>query len=135
MATIGLDKILSDIDKISRAEGIEDNINRAAALVERDAKMKCPVLDGTLRQSITSKIEKNGTKIEGIVYSPLQYAPYVEFGTGLFAANGNGRTNVPWFYVDAKGKWHITSGQKPQPFLIPALNENRSKILETLAGD
>ncbi len=49
MATIGLDKILSDIDKISRAEGIEDNINRAAALVERDAKIKCPVLDGTLR--------------------------------------------------------------------------------------
>lgn len=135
MATIGLEKILNDLDKISRAEGIEQNIDKAAALVERDAKIKCPVLDGTLRQSITSKIEKSGTKIEGIVYSPLQYAPYVEFGTGLFAANGNGRTSVPWFYVDAKGQWHITSGQQPQPFLIPALNENRSKILETLAGD
>jgi HK97 gp10 family phage protein len=77
-----------------------------------------------LRRSITSKVESRGDRVEGIVFTPLEYAPYVEFGTGLFAEEG-GRKDVPWSYKDDKGQWHTTSGMKPQPYLRPALNENR----------
>ena len=96
--------------------------------MERSAKQKAPKDDGTLARSITSRIEG----LEGVVYTPLEYAPYVEYGTGLFAENG-GRTDVPWVYIDEEGHGHTTSGQKPQPFMRPALDENRSKINEIFA--
>lgn len=123
----GLDDILNRIEKLGDTSNIEAALSQACALVERSAKQKAPKDTGELRRSITSKIE--GT--QGIVYTPLEYAPYVEYGTGLFAENG-GRKDVPWNYQDDKGNWHSTSGQKPQPFMRPALNENREKIVDLL---
>jgi hypothetical protein len=55
----------------------------------------------------------------------------VEFGTGLFAEEG-GRQDVPWCYQDDEGEWHSTSGMKPNPFMRPALNENREEIKRIL---
>ena len=55
----------------------------------------------------------------------------VEYGTGLFAETG-GRVDVPWSYQDDEGNWHTTSGQKPQPFMRPALDENRAKIKQII---
>ena len=123
----GLDDVLNRIEKLGDTSNIEIALSQACALVERSAKQKAPKDTGELRRSITSKIE--GT--QGIVYTPLEYAPYVEYGTGLFAENG-GRKDVPWNYQDDKGNWHSTSGQKPQPFMRPALNENREKIVDLL---
>lgn len=123
----GLDDVLNRIEKLGDTSNIEATLSQACALVERSAKQKAPKDTGELRRSITSKIE--GT--QGIVYTPLEYAPYVEYGTGLFAENG-GRKDVPWNYQDDKGNWHSTSGQKPQPFMRPALNENREKIVDLL---
>ena len=123
----GLDDVLNRIEKLGDTSNIEAALSQACALVERSAKQKAPKDIGELRRSITSKIE--GT--QGIVYTPLEYAPYVEYGTGLFAENG-GRKDVPWNYQDDKGNWHSTSGQKPQPFMRPALNENREKIVDLL---
>lgn len=123
----GLGEVLDAIDSIDDIEKIERALGRACALVERSAKQKAPTGSGELRRSITSKVE-NG---EGIIYTPLEYAPYVEYGTGLFAEEG-GRQDVPWHYQDDEGNWHTTSGQHPQPFMRPALNENRAEILRLL---
>lgn len=107
-------------------------IERSCALVERSAKEKAPKDTGALRRSITSKIEREGDDVVGYVFTPLEYAPYVEYGTGLFAEGGNGRKDVPWHYQDDKGEWHSTSGQHPQPFMRPALMENREEILRII---
>ena len=123
----GLKEVLKAIDSIDDAQKLERALGRACALVERAAKQKAPKGNGDLRRSITSKVE-NG---EGIIFTPLEYAPYVEYGTGLFAEEG-GRRDVPWCYKDDKGEWHSTSGQHPQPFMRPALNENRAEILRIL---
>lgn len=104
---------------------IEQCLNKACLLVEASAKEKVPVDTGALRRSITSEV--NGK--EGIVGTNLSYAPYVEFGTGLFASNGDGR-KTPWSYQSADGEWHYTKGMQPQPYLGPALEENKSKILD-----
>ena len=125
----GLDRILAKIDDIASGEAIAQRLGQACALVERAAKEKAPKDNGELRRSITSKVE--GTV--GIVFTPLEYAPYVEYGTGLFAEEA-GRKDTPWSYQDDEGEWHSTSGQKPQPFMRPALNENRTQILEILKG-
>lgn len=123
----GLDEILDKLDKISSNANIEGALGTCCALVERSAKQKAPKDNGELRRSITSKVE--GT--QGIVFTPLEYAPYVEYGTGLFAEDG-GRMDVPWNYQDDEGEWHSTSGQKPQPFMRPALEENQETIKRLL---
>lgn len=123
----GLDEILYKLDKISSNANIEEALGTCCAIVEKSAKQKAPKDTGALRRSITSKVEDN----KGIVFTPLEYAPYVEYGTGLFAESG-GRKDVPWNYQDDEGKWHSTSGQKPQPFMRPALEENKQLIKQIL---
>lgn len=123
----GLDNLIERLNNMVSTENTQQALGQACALVERSAKQKAPKDNGELRRSITSKVEG----LQGIVYTPLEYAPYVEFGTGLFAEEA-GRKDVPWNYQDDEGEWHSTSGQKPQPFLRPALNENREEIIRLL---
>ena len=127
----GLDAILKRLDSLADSVNFEKAMGKACALVERAAKEKAPKGTGELRRSITSKVEKNADGIQGIVFTPLEYAPYVEYGTGLFAEEG-GRLDVPWNYQDDEGNWHSTSGQKPHPFMRPAINENREEIKRIL---
>lgn len=123
----GMDELMKSIDKLADTENIKQALGKACAVVERSAKQKAPKGIGELRRSITSKVEG----LEGVVFTPLEYAPYVEYGTGLFAEEG-GRMDVPWSYKDDKGEWHRTSGQHPSPFMRPALDENREEILRIL---
>lgn len=123
----GLNDVLAMLDKPASPEQLERALTRACLLVERAAKQKAPKGTGELQRSITSKVEDG----QGIVYTPLEYAPYVEYGTGLFAEEG-GRKDVPWWYQDDEGEWHSTSGMPPQPYMRPALDENREEILRVL---
>lgn len=123
----GIEEIEKKITLFTDIPRYEAALKEACALVEASAKQLAPKGNGELRKSITSKVEN----LEGIVYTPLMYAPYVEYGTGLFAEEG-GRQDVPWHYQDDKGEWHTTSGMQPQPFLRPALNENREEIIRIL---
>lgn len=123
----GLEDVLGALDRIADAEKIDNSLGKACALVERSAKQNAPKGTGELRRSITSKVENH----TGIVFTPLEYAPYVEYGTGLFAEDG-GRKDVPWHYQDDEGNWHTTSGMNPRPYMRPALNENRNRIIELI---
>lgn len=129
----GMDEILEQLTSLLGPKELEAAMKKATLLVERSAKQKAPKGTGELGRSITSTVEVNGGEVRGIVYTPLEYAPYVEYGTGLFAEEG-GRTDVPWCYQDDEGNWHTTSGQAPQPFMRPALNENREQIKRLLGG-
>lgn len=127
----GLDEVLESLENIADTSNIEAALNKCCALVERSAKQNAAKVKdtGALQRSITSKVEN----FEGVVYTPLEYAPYREYGTGLFAENG-GRMDVPWNYQDDEGNWHSTSGMKPHPFMRPALDENKDQIIEILKG-
>ena len=108
---------------------IEPALEKACLIVENSAKQNCPVDDGQLRQSISHIVE--GTK--GEVGTSVEYGPYVEVGTGIYSTEGNGR-QTPWSYEDAKGEWHTTEGMEAQPFLLPALEENKGRVLECFKG-
>lgn len=124
----GIDDILESLSKLEDTEKVKQSLNKACLLVERSAKQNAVKgKTGELARSITSKVDG----LTGEVFTPLEYAPYVEFGTGLFAESG-GRTDVPWCYKDDEGNWHSTSGQHPKPFMRPALNENRERVIEIL---
>ena len=124
----GLEDIIKDMvdtDKMVAAMG------KACALVEKEAKSNAPKDTGALRRSISSKVEVEGKEVIGTVFTPLEYAPYIEYGTGLFAESG-GRKDVPWHYQDDKGEWHSTNGIHPYPFMRSALLDNRNRIKNIL---
>ncbi|MBO5062901.1 MAG: HK97 gp10 family phage protein [Campylobacter sp.] len=123
----GLNEVLDSIDNIADIDKLNRALTKTCLVVEAAAKQKAPKGNGELRRSITSKVED----LEGVVFTPLEYAPYVEYGTGLFAENG-GRQAVPWKYKDDEGIWHSTSGMRPHPYMRPALEENREKILTVI---
>jgi HK97 gp10 family phage protein len=152
---IGLEGLVRRLNKMSEIKRYEAGLEKAVLLVESEAVKNAP--KGEIQQAMASKIEG----LEGIVYNPVFYAPYVEYGTGLYAEGGNGRTDVPWVYVEGSThnpsskksytpetarqavailrseglEAYSTSGQHPQPFLRPALYDNKEKILEMLGEE
>lgn len=156
----GLDKIIAKLDKMQDTSTIVSAMQDACDLVEGAAKYKAPKDTGALKRSITNRIEVIGNEVSGIVFTPLEYAPYIEYGTGIYAENGNG-TSGYWVYVGDKDydpnrkksgkrytleeakqivaimrskglKAYYTNGMHPQPFLRPALKENEQNIKKKL---
>jgi HK97 gp10 family phage protein len=127
----GIEEVMRELKKNADPEKLYKQMGKACAVVERAATDKAPKGNGDLQRSIQFRVEVNGDEIVGIVFTPLEYAPYVEYGTGLFAEEG-GRKDVPWHYKDDKGEWHSTSGQHPKPFMRPALNESREQVIRIL---
>jgi HK97 gp10 family phage protein len=127
----GAEKIAALLKKVADTRTYEEGIKQSALVVEAAAKINAPKDTGALRNSIVSEVSTDGGKVIGRVYTPLEYAPYIEYGTGLFASKG-GRKNVPWCYQDDEGHWHSTSGMKPRPFMKPALDDNRKQIKEIM---
>lgn len=78
----GLKGLYERLDEVARLKGLQKGLTIATARVEGTAKDLCPVDDGTLRASITSKVEGE----VGIVGTNVEYAPYVEFGTSKMGA-------------------------------------------------
>ena len=102
----------------AKNETIAKALEDIGGMMERYAKLLCPVDTGRLRNSISHQVEGNTVAVG----TNVEYAPYLEFGTGQFAENGGRPT--PWRYQDDKGEWHTTRGNKPQPFLRPAVDNH-----------
>ena len=123
------------LTKLSDKNIYKQALGQSGAIVEGAAIREVPVDTGLLRGSINTKV--NVEDLTATVGTNLEYAPYVEFGTGLFAAEGGGR-DTPWSYQNSKGQWITTKGQRAQPFLGPALRKNkkavRAKFNEVVSG-
>lgn len=133
---IGLDSLIHKLNNISQMEQVKKTMNTATLLVHGQAKSLAPVDTGNLKGSIHPKVITEGKTIIGKVYTNLNYAPYVEFGTG---SKGNGTypnkdvdltyRDTPWVYTpDGGDTFYYTEGQVAQPFMYPALKRNEKKI-------
>lgn len=91
---------------------ILDKLELVGAFIKDEAKVRCPVATGNLRASINHKVIDEEFAVR--IGTNVEYAPYVEFGTGQQAEDGKGNQKI--------------KGQKPQPFLRPALLENKEQI-------
>ena len=96
-------------------------LEKCGLTAEGYAKQLCPVDTGNLRNSITHQVDEG----EPAVYigSDSEYAIYVELGTGKYVPGGR---PTPWVYQDAKGNWHLTHGQRAQPYIKPAVADHVS---------
>ena len=106
--------------------GLTSGMAKAVAVVEAGAKMACPVRTGDLRRSIHGETTKTTNQVVGTVGTPMEYAPYVEFGTGRRGGYPY-KTSVPLAY---SGK---VAGQAAQPFLGRSLNENKDAVKDILS--
>ena len=102
--------------------------------IERAAKNNCngrfSQPTGALKRSIRAELIKDGVEVG----SNLEYAAYVEHGTGLYAFDGTGRAAtpehpIPWTYRGSDGHFHTTYGVRARPFLIPAFNSKKHNII------
>lgn len=160
MSVQNLDELYLKLDRLSNTDMLQA-AGRGISVVQAAAKYLCPVQDGELRDSIFTDVRREQSKAVGICYSSKDYAPYVEFGTGPRgqADHAGISPNVTptytqrawwihesqidagtaerygWFYIDTKdGRFYQCSGQAAQPFMYPALHDNRETIVKEISA-
>lgn len=109
----------------------------AMLYVLRYAMMFCPVDEGALRANTATHVQIEADGIRGRLYNPMEYAPFVHQGTGIYAVDGNGR-KTPWVWKGDGKKyagWHRTVGNRSQPFIKNAVEQNLSGIEAIFGGD
>jgi len=91
----------------------------------RAAKSFVPVQHSNLKNSITTNIKG----MTAIVGTRVQYAPYVEFGTGFLV---NVPSELKDYAMQFKGKGLRQVNTGSRPYLYPAFFINREKLVKRL---
>lgn len=94
-------------------------LERCGQQAEGYAKDLVPVNTGGLRNSIVHIVLD--TVPAAFIGTDLEYAAYVEFGTGSYSKTGGGTPKSHWVYMGDDGEWHIGKPMKPRPYLKPAI--------------
>jgi HK97 gp10 family phage protein len=106
-------------------------IERSAINIEREAKNLCPVDDQILRPSIAKTVtaSDSGRVLEAEVGTSVEYAPFVEFGTGSGVSVPAGQEE---FAMQFKGKTGRKRNYPARPFLFPAWEKERPKFVNAM---
>lgn len=112
-------EITDNSDEIAMlfAMACKRGLEKCGLVAEGYAKRLCPSDTGVLRNSITHQVDDHDV----LIGSNLEYAPYVELGTGKYYPGGR---PTPWVYQDEYGLWHYTHGNRAQPYLKPAVADH-----------
>lgn len=132
-------RLTAKLNKIATMD-LHEKMVKATSIVHAQAKTLAPVDTGNLAGSIHMEVKNIGKDIQGRVFTNVEYAPFVEFGTG---STGDGTypykvkdlalvyRNSPWVYTPDGGEtFYYTSGQVAQPYMYPALKDNEKYIKE-----
>jgi len=88
----GLDELLAELSVLGGniKESSRKGLERGAKKIQKNAKYLAPVGEtGHLRNSIKTKSKETQNGVEAQVFTNLEYAPYVEFGTGQRGKKSN----------------------------------------------
>lgn len=143
---VNIDRLMRKLEDlgVNSKQVLRTSMAKNINFVEGQAKMLCSVDTGWLQGSITSDTKENGDKIESICSTSVEYAQYVEFGTGpVGEANHEGICpDVPvtyrqtgWSYINKDGERVYTKGQPAKPFMYPALKDNEKKVIKEIRKD
>lgn len=153
MTLKGVDKLLARLREleVNTDEALKKGMTRATAQIQAQAKLLAPVDKGGLRNRIFKQVNATDSGFEGMVFTNVEYANYVEFGTGP-VGQASPKTDLPpeiasrlvyrqtgWWIHESqmdeaialkykfkrietkKGVFYFTRGQRAQPFMYPAL--------------
>lgn len=166
MSIENIDKLLkkfNSLDSGIRKDITMQAVKKADLLVQKQARLLTPYNTQNLRRSIKVKEEIIGSKITGSVFTNLEYAPYVEFGTGpvgqenhhgISPAMSPRYSQKGWMIpADAISKddaesYHFkpaikngqiigyyTKGQPAIPYLYPALKDHEKNAVKLIKKD
>lgn len=149
----GADRLVAKLDAAVNID-VDAALIECAHIIEDTAKRLAPDDSGQLRRSITHEPPEDDSISVG---TNVVYAPYVEFGTGIYSTEGGDGSGMYWVFVKgshsdgptshkrytleqakqivaimrSKGldAWY-TCGQKPQPFMHPALFNNQAAFTQ-----
>lgn len=122
-----LQSILTNLPQ-EKFEQIDAEVEGTMWDIQAQAKARCPNKLGGLVNSITNPINRGNMKWELAVQK--FYAPYVNFGTGLYAAQFLATQDEEWnayarqFYVNGQGRVHGNG------FWTNPVNEERIKLIK-----
>lgn len=104
---------------------VTDEIEATIDDIHRDAVIRVPVDTGRLKGSLTPQV----SGMTGEVGTNVEYAPYVEFGTG-------GKVNIPAglesYAARFKGKGVKQVNLPARPYLFNSFFENVPKFLDRI---
>lgn len=126
MATVtikNIDRLTQRLNKIANME-LKKTMRDATKVVHAQAKELAPVDTGNLAGSIHQEVKVKGENLEGRVFTNVEYAPYVEFGTGV-KGNGSYPYDIEGLDLAYKEDW---AGMVAQPYMYPALKQNEKYI-------
>lgn len=106
-------------------------LEEAGGEIESQAKRNTKVVTGKTERSFQHRV--NEDEMICAIGSDYENAIWEEFGTGIYAVEGNGR-KTPWIYEDEQGIEHFTRGKRPRRMLWNAFNSLRSAI-ESMAEE
>lgn len=132
-----LERVKADLAKLDAA------MEKACLIVERYAREGAPVDTGRLRASITHEVEHENGQIIGIVGSNVDYAPWMEEGTGTFT--GHSPHYPPGAALEVWARRHgfdsgyqvaraigRRGGLAPRRFLAQAFEQHQAEIERVL---
>ena len=104
----------------------EQFLEEVGGEVEAQTKQNTKVDTGKTKNSWEHVV--NADKMEVQIGSRYKNALWEEFGTGIYALNGDGR-QTKWVYRTEDGKFHATVGKKPRRALYNAYNSKKNLII------
>ena len=105
-------------------------LEEASGELEAQTKRNTKVDTGKTKGSWEHRV--NESKMEAEVGSRYKNALWEEFGTGIYALNGDGRKDVPWVYKNPKdNKFYATVGKKPRRALFNAYTSLKNKLIRS----
>ncbi|MDT8715440.1 HK97 gp10 family phage protein [Clostridium sp. 19966] len=139
----GMDSLLKKLQSLGMdtMKSLQIGVENAGKKVQAEAKLLAPVDEGYLRNHIFEETTVSENKVTSKVYTDVEYAAYVEFGTGPVgeaskpeAAEKLGitykidkwRGNIP----DVGIRW--ISGQAAQPYMYPAIKNNKENVSQII---
>lgn len=104
--------------------------------------LSAPIDTGALRNSITHQVDAG--KLQVTIGSNVEYAPYVELGTGKLyspppewiefqAKRGRGLDH--WFYRDEKGDWHVGFPHEGRKFLQNGIKNHLNEFKNIIKAE
>lgn len=139
--------LMENIDKKVRNKGLREALKAGKKIFLEAARMKVPKNYKVLLKSLGSREKfkfakgfaysvlgakrRQGRKIKGLERIPTKYAHLVEYGA---APHTIGRGDITSDILLQNGRSYKSTGKmhpgaKPKPFLRPAWDENKTKIL------
>jgi HK97 gp10 family phage protein len=142
----GLNNLLKKLDNLGGdvEKALYPSVNKMGLFVQGEAKELCPVDTGDLKQSIICTTVQANNKISSVISTNSDHAPYVEFGTGKVGENTHVEDKYPGNLAYKQDKWRVNipdvgvrwiEGQPAQPYLYPALKNNRNEVIKNIKED